>query len=382
MESRPSTPPAPSAASGGSKIVFADQLRALAALSVVFFHLCGGFWAWRDHVARLVFAPPLDDAPRWLPAVVDAFGFGPFGVSLFFLISGFVIPMSLARLPPGRFLLARLLRIYPTWLACFAIGLAAVWLSSRHWQRPFGLDVHTIAANALLTHTVTGVRTVEPVNWTLAIELKFYLAMALIAAVAPRAKAVPLVLFAAAVLVFNLWIAPLGTRAGVDLAALGAELVYLPYMMVGTLFFHHLRGAIGLRMLAGGSLVLVALALAAWTHSSQRAQVQLVSNVYVLNIGVFAAAYALRAHFRPQPVVDWLARISFPLYAVHCLAGFALLRWLAGAGVPAVPAVVLSLAVVVAAAVAVHRLVELPTMAWGRRLAPGRPESLRLAQAL
>ncbi len=46
---------------------------------------------------------------------------GPFGVALFFLISGLVIPFSFDRHRTGAFLLARLLRIYPTYLAALLI---------------------------------------------------------------------------------------------------------------------------------------------------------------------------------------------------------------------------------------------------------------------
>ncbi|KQM78403.1 acyltransferase [Xylophilus sp. Leaf220] len=368
--SAPGAPPAEPTAPAGphGKIVFADQLRSLAAVAVIVYHLFGGFWAWRETVGRFVAAPPMEAVPTRLPALVDLFAFGPFGVSIFFLVSGFVIPMSLERLRPGPFLAARVLRIYPTYLACLAIGLAAVWASSLYWGRPFAPDGAAVAANALLVHTVTGVPTLDPVNWTLAIELKFYLAMALLAACTPRGRAWPLLLAGVAVLGLNLAAPRLGMAGGLDWRALAAELCFVPYMMVGTLFYYHLRGWIAGRTLVAAGAGLLALVLLAWARSAKAEQVPMVSDVYVLNVAVFATAYAYRAHFRPHPLIDFLARISFPLYAVHCLFGFALLRYLADTGMPPWAALGFSLALIVGLAYAVHRGVELPSMRAGKAL--------------
>ncbi|MFE8646951.1 acyltransferase family protein [Sphingomonas sp. NCPPB 2930] len=356
------------AAGPHGKIVFADQLRSLAAVAVIVYHLFGGFWAWRETVGRFVAAPPMEPVPTHLPALVDLFAFGPFGVSIFFLVSGFVIPMSLERLRPGPFLAARVLRIYPTYLACLAIGLAAVWASSHYWGQPFAPGRGAVAANALLVHTVTGVPTLDPVNWTLAIELKFYLAMALLAACTPRGRAWPLLLAGVAVLGLNLAAPRIGMAGGIDWRALAAELCFVPYMMVGTLFYYHLRGWIAGRTLVAAGAGLLALVLLAWARSAKAEQVPMVSDVYVLNVAVFATAYAYRAHFRPHPLIDFLARISFPLYAVHCLFGFALLRYLADTGMPPWAALGFSLALIVGLAYAVHRGVELPSMRAGKAL--------------
>ena len=64
-------------------------------------HYCVTFWLYRDVASGLVNSTPLPagiPTPAYLQALnLDPFVFGLFGVGLFFVISGFVIPFSFAR---------------------------------------------------------------------------------------------------------------------------------------------------------------------------------------------------------------------------------------------------------------------------------------------
>ncbi len=95
-----------------SKIIFANQLRGLCVLGVMLVHYTVVATYMRDAVAWVIAAPIL---PRPAFDVVGTvyppwFDLGKFGVGTFFLISGFVIPFSLRRATPLRFLAARALR--------------------------------------------------------------------------------------------------------------------------------------------------------------------------------------------------------------------------------------------------------------------------------
>ena len=72
-----------------------------------------------QHVAeRIIFADPASGSIL-RPAFLDLFNAGRFGVALFFLISGFVIPFSFKEPRPLlRFALSRFFRLYPAyWLS-------------------------------------------------------------------------------------------------------------------------------------------------------------------------------------------------------------------------------------------------------------------------
>ncbi|HEX7645878.1 MAG TPA: acyltransferase, partial [Noviherbaspirillum sp.] len=183
----------PASGSNG-KIIFADQLRAVAALCVLIVHLLGMYWLGRDVVAAHIFAPALQGPSAKSLAAISFtyFNFGPFGVALFFLVSGFVIPFSVTKATRLRFLAARALRIYPTYAACAALGLLAVWLSSRFWHLPFDWSAKQVLQNVLLVHNLAGTDSIDMVNWSLAIEIKFYLIACLLAAPIARGRILPL----------------------------------------------------------------------------------------------------------------------------------------------------------------------------------------------
>ncbi|WP_158554828.1 acyltransferase family protein [Methylovirgula sp. 4M-Z18] len=346
------------------KIVFANQLRGIAALSVVFLHLAGGFWAWRELIAAHISAPALDGPSYWTLNLVTLFNFGPFGVSIFFLISGFVIPMSLARLTPLQFLVARILRIYPTYIASFAIGMGFVALSATYWHLPFAYDVSTVWKNAFLITPGA-----DLVNWTLLIELRFYVIMAILFALGLGWRLWPLVLVGILAILYNLAFADMPKHFGINFSYLGTQFVYIPYMMIGTCFSYFLHRKISPKALLVSVLVLMALTLLAWQASADRAMVMVVSDVYVGSVPLFALAFTLRSHFRPQALLDFFADISYPLYAVHNLVGMVSLRLAMANHVPPPVAYLVIVPAVIGLAYLIHRLVEVPTTRLGKAVA-------------
>ena len=314
------------------RIAFADQLRGLAALCVAYSHLVGVFWAVPDLVSGLTGAPVQPgDIGRFAPWIVTPwFNGGPFGVGLFFLISGLVIPLSLGPHGRGRFLLARALRIYPVYLAAMALEVAALMASRAWWGRPVWIDPATLWGNALLIANYAGLPAFDMVNWTLCIEVKFYLLMALLAAPVLRGSVRVLAITALALAAASMAAAWAWPPGGPALVPVGVESSYLIYMLCGVLFSFHLRGQLGPGRLAGGVGALTGLFLLSWYGGGAAGRYGFQYNTvnYLYALALFAALYGLRHRVRPFWLLDAMARVSYPFYLIHALVGFTLLRLL------------------------------------------------------
>lgn len=136
-----------------------DALRGLAALAVVLFHYTTQYQNLFPSAAQASVSAP------W----------GYLGVNLFFIISGFVIFMTLDRTRrPMDFVVSRFSRLFPShWLA-IALTFTVVSL--------FGLPGKDVTlpqalANTVMLHGFAHVPHVDGVYWTLEVELLFYIAM-------------------------------------------------------------------------------------------------------------------------------------------------------------------------------------------------------------
>ncbi len=314
-------------AAPSGKVVFADQLRGLAALVVVLSHMFNVYPFAQSMVSATVAAPPVEPPVLWITLAMTQpwINFGPFGVGLFFLVSGFVIPFSLRRHGRGAFLLARALRIYPKYWAALAVGCLLVVASARYWQRPVPFNWHSAWANATLSHTLRGIPTIDQVNWTLVVELHFYVFAALARPWILRGSLWPML---AAV------VGALGLLAAQEAGLVGRpsflelEAMSVPYMLIGTAFHYHFRGALRLAALWAVVAGLGAVFLGLFEVSRATGGTPVVAASYVYALLLFSVAYAAREWVPDWRVLRLLAQISYPLYAVHLLVAFALMTWL------------------------------------------------------
>lgn len=148
-----------------------DALRGIAALAVVLFHYTTWYERLFGHSNGEVFR-----------------GYNPgfLGVSLFFIISGFVIFMTLVRAKNlSDFVLSRFSRLFPVYWAAVVITLLAIIffpiVQQAEWilpLRPASLAV--IATNFTMLGGFVFFPFVDPSYWSLGFELTFYFFMALL----------------------------------------------------------------------------------------------------------------------------------------------------------------------------------------------------------
>ncbi len=353
---------------------FANQLRGIAALCVVANHLTGVYWSEPHVVADATFANAVNLAPPAFAALSAGawYNLGPFGVALFFLISGFVIPISLERQSAGGFLIARAFRIYPTYLVAFVIELAFIALSAANSHRTLALHPRAVIANALLITDVVNVPSIDLVNWTLMVELKFYLLMALVAAWVRRGNLAVILGAGAVILIvsrFSHEIFTVVPKLGLLLRIFESNALYVLFMLIGVIFSYHVRRQIGTVPAAAAIAALFVMFVACWPLTFYRHDFPVVTYNYGYALIVFAAAYALRRHVPDSRVADFFAAISYPLYLVHALTGYVVLTLLLDHGVNGAIATLAAFGVAVALALGLHVTVEQRSQRLGKTLA-------------
>jgi peptidoglycan/LPS O-acetylase OafA/YrhL len=128
-----------------------DSLRGIAALTVALFHFA---------TASNVLSP---------------IAFAATAVDFFFIISGFVIFLSIDKINNWReFAFKRFLRLFPTYWICVTITTVAIVCNGFYLATPKTLPLRYLVNLTMLQHFVK-VTDMDGPYWTLAVELQFYI---------------------------------------------------------------------------------------------------------------------------------------------------------------------------------------------------------------
>jgi peptidoglycan/LPS O-acetylase OafA/YrhL len=366
---------------GESRIWFAQALRALACLLVVCAHYGHLFVLAPETVGRLCLCPPLTDLPRpaflRVFAVCDAWHFSAanFGVALFFLVSGFVIPFSLRRNSLGGFFVRRFFRLYPTLWLVLLLVLAVLACNARRYGLPFPFGKRVIAGNALLVSQYLGLPIIEAVTWTLLVEELFYALCALCAwrGVLDRVATVLLVALAAAgvSVAFSFTRLVIGMpRWHYPLYFLGLNASFVVFIFIGVVLHHLYSGAWRLRL--GLPTVLALFGL--FVLCSRYGVLRHAGGVGWAWTGLMALVLfgSLLAGRRWLPYVRWvdrLADVSYPLYLTHGTLGYVVIRAVYLVSGSLYLGFAAGFAAALTLSALLHRFVERPGNDLGRRLA-------------
>jgi peptidoglycan/LPS O-acetylase OafA/YrhL len=357
--SQPSRRATTQTAGTGTRLGWLDVLRGLAALAVVF-----------DHASYYVLQHIRAEVYTWFDA-------GNYGVFVFFIISGYIVPASLERKGSVRtFWMSRVFRLYPLYL--LAVGIAvALYFTHFGSLRGEGSDPETsILSQLLMMSNVLAGQNLPNVVWSLSYEMVFYLLLTalFIARVHRRSSWYALGFAAAAVAIGGLLpqayftnniatprlialVADLAVMAGLALAValrgmsrlFGAviaavvaitllafnggwiwpwqALSILALMFTGTVFYRAEQGQYPWRKAIAVGVAVLGLAIAAglWhSHAwgmdphSELIWERRWFSAFLLAGLTFGAGLALR-HLRWPRALTWLGLISYSIYLLHPL---------------------------------------------------------------
>lgn len=141
------------------RLIELDVLRGVAAVSVLLFHYTSRY--------NTIFET---STMNWFE-----FSFGHYGVQLFFIISGFVIFMTLGRSKNKvDFIKRRFIRLYPTfWISMFITFTITSFSGITRFERTF----HDFLINLTMIPNLIGFQAIDGVYWSLEVELLFYFLM-------------------------------------------------------------------------------------------------------------------------------------------------------------------------------------------------------------
>lgn len=302
-------------------------LRGLAAVMVCFCHF-GGALAQGNPLSSLF---------------ADFKEYGKYGVEIFFVISGFVIPLSLLRgkytlANYGQFLYKRLLRLQPPYLGALAITLLVVYASSHVKHVAFPESATSILASIFYLHKPAE----NPVFWSLAVEAEYYFFIGLVYLVMVYYPRLFLYLLVPALLVASyLWNGRLNQLPAQSLPE------YIGYFLVGMVGFL-VYADLGNRKATYGMLGAL-LAFLAFT-----------STLAAFLAGLFAISTILFYRRRVSDFWQFPGKISYSLYLLHYPIGVKLINFLYPRINPAYGWVLFVVALIVSFVVAwlFYRLVE------------------------
>jgi peptidoglycan/LPS O-acetylase OafA/YrhL len=365
-------------ATSTDRLEFADLLRGLACLAVVLGHLTIDFLNDPPLIAFITMSEPWPSitVPDVLDRLLNTFSIAAMGVAVFFLISGFVIPLSLEATTVRGYFLKRFLRIFPPYWAALAICLVALSISGAVWSKSSWFTAIDYISNSFLLGNLFARPDMIAVGWTLQIEIKFYLLAPLIYMTLKRGMLIPVLLcglavvgifWNATILCDNVHIA-CWDHYRINARMFWLDVMSIVYMLIGSVLYAHYRKLISTRQVVFGVVFLFACYQACISTTPLPIMTIDRRLPYFWGVVIFVCCYLLRGRIVLAPPFRFLANISYSLYMVHTVVGCIIMRLLMAAGVPYLVCLAVALLLVFLLATAMHSYLEAPMIALGKRL--------------
>jgi peptidoglycan/LPS O-acetylase OafA/YrhL len=315
-----------------------DAIRGIAALMVVLFHYTIRY--------SEIYENPIDP--------LFSFPFGEYGVQLFFIVSGFVIFLTLNRTTNSiDFIVSRFSRLYPVYWFSVVFTFIVVFLFSLPGRE---VDVQTALINLTMIQKWLGVENVDGVYWTLALELSFYIIMYCLF-ITKQLKRIHLI-----------------------------SIIWL-IIIIGSKFFEeinnvNIHGAIKLLfLLEYGNLFIAGIMFYKIMHERRNLDfvvlcMSLIAEYYLHGNTVFLIALYFVLFFlfatgnlrilSIKPLM-YLGTISYSLYLIHQNVGYIIIRQLdANNMLNPISIIIVPLTIVIAIAALMQRYIEKPSLAFIR----------------
>jgi peptidoglycan/LPS O-acetylase OafA/YrhL len=341
------------------RLQFLDGLRGIAILLVLFFHAYSNDW-----INELPYRDQYDH--------ITLFHFGRYGVQLFFIISGFVIAMTLEKCKSfWDFMYRRWLRLFPAMLVGSVLILITAPLFTA---RPYGAPSVQDALPGLMLiepeffRLFFDQKILEGSFWTLFVEMKFYILAGILYFTIGSKKmiAVLIVMFLSSI-VFEFATPHLSANV---VEAITTLLHYLNYghygwFAAGALFYQYYRSKDMRYWFAGLVIALIAARCLGGLPTKS-----MIYATILVALFAFSMFNQTVQKILSNKVLVFFGFISYPLYLVHEQAMVSMINQLhqLNAAIPGYALAILPILIIVLVSWIIAKYLEPRTRTWIKRL--------------
>jgi peptidoglycan/LPS O-acetylase OafA/YrhL len=345
-----------------SRYGFIDAVRGVAACAVMLQHSM--------YASGILGGPPGSILRGFIPTWLEL---GETGVVAFFLVSGFVIPLSLEKTAElKRFWLHRALRIYPLYILIFFLTFAAMAGGRVHSVHGFLVN---FLSHILFVQEYAKQEEFVGGSWTLSLEVVWYIAISGLFLVSFNKRAALLVCLSVAVSV----LAELGCIFGHHLPM--GRLSLLLCCVLGLVCYRYSREDISSRRFAALAIIMIVtvtmnllVGMQLFPSSHPTATFKMAIDSWALAAVIFfVPLLTRRSKIWGHSGLNFLGRISYSVYLLHPVVLYLLLQ----TPIRGVAMIVATFAFTIAMATITFRYVEAPPIRFGHsgklRRAPTMP---------
>jgi len=316
-----------------NRLLELDALRGIAALAVVLYHYTQRF--------SELYPDLQSEGIRFL--------YGNLGVQLFFLLSGFVIFLTLKTTSsPVDFIKRRAVRLYPSYIMCVILTYLCV--------VAFGLEGREVTfKEAILNLTliegfIPGINYVDGAYWSLTVEITFYLIVTIIIYF-KMIKHIFKVLLLWIIASFLMFYLTKTYDSNIIETLYSKTISNYSYLFISGISFYFL-----LEKLYKRYLLLILLSLVFQYISSGIDVFLIVLGIY----GVFWLTINQKLKFLSNKVLVFLGSISYSLYLIHQNIGYIIIIYLKKAGLDSSIWIVIPIVVSIGIAFFITKYIENP----------------------
>jgi peptidoglycan/LPS O-acetylase OafA/YrhL len=346
------------AASKPSRYGFIDAIRGLAACCVMLQHSL--------YQSGLLGGRPPEKLTGFIPTWLEL---GETGVVAFFLVSGFVIPLSLEKTAQLKlFWIHRVLRIYPLYITIFALTFLVL---AGGYIRTLDAFILNFVSHMLFIQEYTNQEGFVGGAWTLSLEMVWYISISIAFILSLNRRTNLLVVLTVMFCVA----AQLSCAAHIHLPM--GRLSMLVCCVFGLVCYRREQGTISKFHFAALSVVLATtiavnlfVGLQLFPADNPTASFPMAIDSWGLAAVVFFVPFALRdASIWNHSLLSFLGQISYSVYLVHPVV----LLLLSRTAISGLPLIVVTFAVTIFISTLTYRLVESPPIRFGHSLRRVRP---------